>query len=105
MFGRFRCLRPEIFAESAICNFFSDVSFVKYMESVYAYMCANTKLDPDQGVELSAAGIIAEVNKMKQDESAEVQLQIQKAQEMAADTEPKEVDDDKSEDWTPSKGK
>ena len=79
-----------------------DANFVKYMESVYSYVCANSKLEPGQGVELSAAGVILEVEKMQRQESQEIQRQIKRAKQMADDF--KEVDDDKSEDWTPSKG-
>ncbi len=66
------------------------------MESVYSYVCANSKLEPGQGVELSAAGVILEVEKMQRQESQEIQRQIKRAKQMADDI--KEVDDDKSED-------
>ncbi len=72
------------------------------MESVYSYTCANSKLEPGQGVELSAVGMILEVEKMQQQECQEIQRQIKRAKQMAEDLQ--EVNDDKSEDWTPTKG-
>ncbi len=72
------------------------------MESMYAFVCAESKLDPSEGIELSADGVVLEVEKLKSDESKEIVKQIKIAQNLAADVE--EHDDDKSEDWTPTKG-
>ena len=74
------------------------------MESVYSYVCTKMKLDPGQGVELSADGIMIEVEKSKQDEKAQILKQIKKAKELVDEADSAEVDGDTSEDWTPSKG-
>ncbi len=74
------------------------------MESVYSYVCTKMKLDPGQGVELSADGIMIEVEKSKQDEKAQILKQIKKAKELVDEADSAEVDGDTSEDWTPCKG-
>lgn len=81
----------------------ADACFVSYMESVYAYVCQKTKLDPNQGVELSADGVVIEVEKLQQQEKNAVDLQVQKSQQMAEQLK-SDIDDDKSADWMPTKG-
>ncbi len=95
-----QCGSCELFAEPPCI---SDAQFVSYMESVYAYVYQKTKLDPNQGVELSAEGVVIEVEKMKDQEKKDLKVQLQKTQEIADELE-SEFDDDKSEDWMPTKG-
>ncbi len=75
------------------------------MDSVFAYVCTQENLDPSEGIELSGQGVIAEVEKLKDDEMKEITRKIKEANALAKAAE-KEVafDDDPSEDWVPKRG-
>ncbi len=75
------------------------------MQSLYSYVVSQEKLDPSEGIELSGEGVIQEVEKMKDDDLKEITRQIKEAQKLAEAVDKDEpFDDDKSEDWVPSKG-
>ncbi len=75
------------------------------MDSVFAYVCTQENLDPSEGIELSGQGVIAEVEKLKDDEMKEITRKIKEANALAKAAEKEEAfDDDPSEDWVPKKG-
>ncbi len=75
------------------------------MDSVFAYVGTQENLDPSEGIELSGQGVIAEVQKLKDDKMKEITRKIKEANEIAQAAQKEEAfDDDPSEDWVPKKG-